>query len=522
MALPPVFAPTRRRRALGLVALGLVQALLGVGLVRASTVLASAEAAERAGFAPALLALALALGVTLVVQARLADALALDYVGEVRGKLLQSALLRPFDQPAPALGPVMSRAVSDLSALRSWLASGLAAGLVALVTLVGLGLGFAVLAPDLLRAAVPALLLFALVGLVVLVPLRRAVREARHERGRLARLIGEVVPARATFLLHGQAGPIDRRVARCSARLAAALLRRTTQAALLRATGLAAAPLVLLTGLLGPGVAAPATLGAADTAGLLLAGGLVGSQLVTLARAFELKLAEHEARRRLATLLRQPILARREAAPPLTRRRRGPRLELRDLRTRPDGIATTLRLERGEVVLLRCACSDERRRLALVVAGLAEPAAGRLRLGDRPHDAVRRRDWWRQVTLIGPEVPLLGRPVVEEAGLGAPPATGAAELARVLETVGLDPAAPLPIGDAARVRLRVARALLRGAGLLVVDDPDLLERREVASVLLDAARARGASLLLLADHAPAGLAVDRIEDSTPTPLRAAG
>ncbi len=513
--MPPTFSPARRRRLAGLVANGLAQSVVGVALVLATGRLLAGDGAVLA--AALVVGATTILAVLAVIQAAQAEAFALAYVKEVRLGLLDNVLTRPADLPTPSLGPVMSRAVSDLAALKTWLASGLAGATVAGVTLAGLVVGFAWAAPTLLLPLLPAGVLFAGVAALALRPLRRSIRTARRERGRLAKQLGDRLPTRLTHLHFGRLGPLCRAVERRSDGLATALVTRATWAAALRAVALATAPLTLAASLAVPALGIGAASAPEAAAAILLLGGLVGTQLGVLARAIELKLADGEARRRLGSFLDRPTLPMRADAERFGRQQGGTTLVLDKLVAAPDAAPLSTRIEPGEVVAFAGGDQATRRRLGLVLAGLADPVAGSLSVGSRQGGQMRRRDWWRIVTLVSPDVPTLRAQLRARVCLGMPSTALPADVDRALAAVALhdtelndDRAADL------EPRLRLARALLRGAAIIVVDDQELLERRELVAVLAREARCRGLGLVLLTPRTCSDVPVDRELTLTPS------
>src|SRR5262249_19339067 len=135
VSLPRVYAGRRRALLWRLVANGLCQAALafGAALLLRSLLKTKAPAGHTLG----LLALSgAALAALRIHAARVGERLGQDYVMRVRLRIFEALMAQPLRAArSPRAGLAMTRVISDLGSLRSWVSVGLARSCVACVTL---------------------------------------------------------------------------------------------------------------------------------------------------------------------------------------------------------------------------------------------------------------------------------------------------------------------------------------------------------------------------------------------------
>jgi ATP-binding cassette subfamily C protein CydCD len=185
----------------------------------------------------------------------------------------------------------------------------------------------------------------------------------------------------------------------------------------------------------------------------------------------------------------------------------------------------SLVLRSGEVTGVAGPSGSGKSTLVDVILGLRQPDRGTVRIvgPERSVDlaAVDLDAWHRRVAWVPQHPYCFPGTVSENVRLGSPAATDA-DVDRVLAAVGLadlDPASPLTQGGAGvssgqRRRIGVARALLRGGRVLILDEPtaglDAASEATVLEAIRSAAREEGRAVLLVA-HRPAALAgADRV------------
>ena len=293
-ALPPL--ATGRRRPLLASLLGV--AVLHAGLAVATAVLAGRLVATGPGVPHLLLVAAggcvLGIGVTRYAERVLAERLGQDYVHELRVLLVRGALT---DDGSPSLGITIARTTNDLTAVRTWVAQGIAPIVAGVPLVAGSVLMLGLLHWSLAVATLVPLLLL---GATLLVAGRIAYRRARllrRRRGRLAARVSDTLHARHAIRTaggeHRELGRLDEE----SRRVVSAAVARARVAAVMQAasmtTAAAIAVLVAVAGRLGavsPGAVAT---------GLTVAG-VLASPLAEAGRIVQFRQNFRAARRILA------------------------------------------------------------------------------------------------------------------------------------------------------------------------------------------------------------------------------
>jgi ATP-binding cassette, subfamily C, bacterial CydCD len=185
----------------------------------------------------------------------------------------------------------------------------------------------------------------------------------------------------------------------------------------------------------------------------------------------------------------------------------------------------SLRVRRGEIVAVTGPSGAGKSTLLAAVLGLVEPARGRVAVLGETGDVIDVRDLdrdaWHRVVAWVPQAPFLfAGSIADNVRLGRPAASDAEVRAR-LAAVGLAGVEPgMPLGERGaglssgqRRRVGIARALLRAAPVLLLDEPTAGLDAEAESAVLAAVRAaaRTGTIVLLVAHRPAAAAAaDRV------------
>jgi subfamily B ATP-binding cassette protein MsbA len=232
---------------------------------------------------------------------------------------------------------------------------------------------------------------------------------------------------------------------------------------------------------------------------------------------------------RMVELLDEPLPRDAPGARDLAHVRGG--VELSGVRVRyPDAArdalsGTTFRIEPGELVALVGASGAGKSTVARLLTKHAEPAAGVVRIDGHDLRDLTARSVRDAITLVPQETGLMDATVAENIGFGRPGAARAEveEAARRADADGF--VRLLPQGYDTRVgqrgrslsggqrqRIAVARALLRDAPVLFLDEPTTgLDAATSRRLLAAVARHRAGRTVIVATHDPVVLEyVDRV------------
>lgn len=523
MSLPKLWSGRRIAALSGLALIGALQAVAGLCVATSASGLMLGDFGTVTQVDLALLVGAgtATLIVLRVVERRWAEAFALGYVTSLRTAFMSHVLRQPIDSAGTRLGLIMTRVVNDLSAIRLWLSRGIVSIIVAITVFLTITTYFVLTNPFLAQALAGATLIWLFFVSVLLYPLFVSIRLSRKLRGRLANNAAAILKARPSLLLHGRHGKTMRAFRRQAIRLNKALVGRATWSGGLRASPDLVFPALAFGLTLGfPYMeASGAALSTADFAVLIMATGLLTVQLNALALSAEYKMASDIALDRLQSVMHGETFALTGEAPPIKRVSGGVSLRAKDL---PIGDrCVTIFADAGEHVLISGLTETENLALSRQIARVGSGGSGRLHINGLSATDMSRRDWWRLVTLVSEDLPLVRGSVLENVCLGAPSKVTDREVRAVLDAFGLGAEIDLMI-DPEHIRpptrtasaIRACRAILRHAALVVVQDCDLPKDAVLLQKLSALLRERGTTVVYLIEAGETKINMDRVVEIT--------
>jgi len=184
-----------------------------------------------------------------------------------------------------------------------------------------------------------------------------------------------------------------------------------------------------------------------------------------------------------------------------------------------------LEIRRGEIVALVGPSGSGKSTVASLLLGFQQPDAGDLTLDGTSLSALEPAAWRRRIAWLPQRPTMFAGSVRDNIALGSPTATGrqiqdaavlagahgfVADLRRGYETRLGDGGRQLSAGETRRVAL--ARALVRDASLLVLDEPTANLDEESAALVAEAIRtvAAGRAILLIEHRADLAGIADRV------------
>jgi ABC-type multidrug transport system fused ATPase/permease subunit len=484
--LPPI-AGDGRIRGIALVALLALGQAAATGIAAFATRDVFLAFRDGADTLPLRALLLIALAGLAIAGLRVAERVVAERVGQAYAAALRLKLFTHLTRmPARAVsdrrnGALAMRLVGDLAAVRGWVSLGIARLISAAIVLPVAGGVLFLLNPDLgLAATVPivaGLVLMALAG----PQLGPAHRRLRARRARLAADMSERIPHAPELRLMGRMEMERRHLLRRTGQLVDSALTRARGAALLHAvpdavSGIAAASVFL--------VALRSGAPGAEAAGALAALGLMLQPMRDLAGVWDRHRAWIAARDKCDDLLATPVLKRsrqRKAeplpdAPPAVTFAAVSAGRLQDIDiTAPAGC---------KVAIIGANGAGKSTLLGLA-AGLEQPSAGQVVLGEKVPASLTAGERRRLITMVGTRSPILAGSLRRALTMGGGGRTDDAEiiatagmfgLAHVLERLGgldgrlAEGGRNLSAGEARRVLL--ARTALCRPQLMLLDEPD--------------------------------------------------
>lgn len=473
MSLPKLLTGHRQWLFGWLVANGLLQAILGLAIVRVFDTFFHAGFTGM-GSVATIFALGAGLYAGRILQRRHGEMFALDYVNETRRVLMEKVLSAPDNARHVRIGLITARLSGDLLSLKNWLADGLASGIVTSTTLTALLAGAAVLFPYIALILAAVVIPWAAVAFMLRPSLREIIGKARRQRGRLANVAADQVMSRLTLSHFGRTNPALDSLMRRGQQLSHTLVKRATISEALRAAPDWALPIASLAGYLmfhGGGTAAP------RLAPLLLLLHMAGLQMSKLSRSLDLYVASTVAMTRLNAVVDRPGLAE-TATSKAPEFKRGKPLELDLAFKDADGVEQVIQLAPGSVYSLTSGTQAWRSDFLTALARLRNDTSISGTIGDSPIQDIPLRNWRKLVTLVSPRLPFIRGSLKKNLLIGAPGETTDDVALSLARRFGLassleeldEPLDPHLMTAATALALRLCRALLRAAPVILLDE----------------------------------------------------
>ncbi|MCP4319099.1 MAG: ABC transporter ATP-binding protein [Hyphomicrobiales bacterium] len=504
MPLPVLWTWRRLLQLAGLASIGVVQVAAALVVAVAGSRLLTTEGDQsfHSWLVPGIVVATLLLVSARVLQRRFAEALALGYIAELRVAFMSHIVRMPAGSKHIRTGLVMTRVLNDMSAIKLWLANGLVAVVVAAAVLLSITTMLVWYMPGMALTLAVAIFVWCIPVAICLRPLDRRIRDSRRKRGRIAAHAGTILATRLTLLGFGRHGPAMRGLSHLSRKLNAALVGRASLSGLLRSSGDLVFPAVALMVSVGSATWAGHTLDAVSLGVLVMMTGLISTHLSAVALGLEYRHAHRIALARLETIMKQ-VTIDPDAGKRVSKRKGARGLCIDRLPIGPVGRLVSLDVEPGEAVSLTGLCEDAALDIALKVARLRIADAGRITIDGHDADATRARSWWREVSVISPQLSLVRASVKDNAVLGANSPADEKEYRRILERFGLtSELEALAVGEDGSLELvppcavRAARAVLRHSGLVLIADRELTADDRLFEALVDELRAIDATIVV--------------------------
>ncbi|MDW5592838.1 ABC transporter ATP-binding protein [Conexibacter stalactiti] len=399
------------------------------------------------------------------------------------------------------LGDLLSRLTSDVQAIERFVLTGVGDAISAVARIVFFSGALLLLSWRLALVSLVVVPLFWLTARRFSGLIKHASREKRRRSGSLTAVAEESLANAALVQSMGREQHELERFRRENAAIMEAELASTRIRSLF-------APLVDLIELLGALVVVGLGVWALSSGDLTIGGLLVFlaylSQLYSPVRQLSglvnsLYAASAGAERVIELLDERPAVVDRPGAQPLPAAEVRGRVELRDVTYAYPGAARdalagcSLVVQPGECVALAGPSGAGKTTVTRLLLRFADPAAGEVLLDGHDLRGLPLRDVRRHVGLLAQETLLFEGSVRDNIAYGRPDAD-AAEVERVARAVGIAELLDARVGQRGRAlsggqrqRVSIARAIVRGSAVVVLDEPttglDAEAREEVLSAL---------------------------------------
>lgn len=427
---------------------------------------------------PAIAAIAL-LFVTTVLQRRLSDGIGLAYAHAVRLRLFRQLLKSSPVGAGKRRASLLLPFVGDLAAVRQWVGDGIVRLVLGTIISALLLIYVALRHPGLAATFAGTLAILGLTAWLVRGPLDRATRIVRQSRGQLSTFVAGRLDAATTVESMGRSRSETKKLARRSARLYEASIRRAWFVGVLRGLTQTSAPVLLVLVLIaGAQNVRAATMSAGEVLGLMSLVSVMGQALHDMGRALELYVPGRLALQRIARLMARPLRAPYRRAKGRTE---GLGLEIKNLLVPGLGKPVSLSALPGEVILVEGDSGAGKSALLSVLGRISGPIAGSIRVDGMDIAAFTPAQRQRVLGLAGSASPLLPGSIAMNLGYRRPGASHgelqalAERLGFLRQGLGLDRTLSDPRFDLSTAEyeaLLIGRAITGEPRLLLLDAVD--------------------------------------------------
>lgn len=495
--LPALFWGRRRALLIRLVSLGVAQAVLAITVAyvtqeifRSITPqLDDTQKALSEAFWGMLASLGAAVAVGFafrVLEYREAERLAENYVTRVRLRLFDALTSAPvLTTRQSSLGPTLLRFVTDLSAVRQWVSLGLSRLIVSAFAVLGGAGAFFFIDPLIGAGFIVILFCVGALGIALGSELVRRVRHVRQQRSRLAARVADRLKALAAVQTAGRVSEEKREIKRRSRNLGQAAVRRATFAGLMRTlpdVGLGfMTVLILLVG--GEHVArGEHSFGSIFAAIAVL--GVIGPDVRALGRIYE-----YWKNYRVAVAKLDEVFSQRKKS--FNRRKTvhgivgSGELVFDNVTVKSSISGISGHVPPGHVVALVGASGCGKSALLGTAARLLKLKVGCVEIDGHDVGTLTDKEFAAEVGILSPELPLLRGTLIYNLTYRSK-GVSLSEVRRVVQLCELgEEIEKLPGGlktrlseddarfpDGLRQRILLARALMGGPNVLLLDEPD--------------------------------------------------
>lgn len=446
-----------------------------------------------------------------------AEKLGLGYVADIRAQLFDHLLrVSPSVLAQRGQGGLLLPFVGDLTALKKWVSDGLvrliSATAVSVLLLAALGLQSSVLS----LAAGAIVAIAASLVLLLSGPLSRAIRETRKRRGAVASFVSRSIRAAGSIRAFNRFRRENKRLAKRNAALVQASVRLARisgwMAAIVHVTGLA---LVVAALAIGAVEVQASQLSVGGVVAAISVSGLLAGAVRDLGIAFELWRRASVSLAKIKQVLNAELAVTPPRAERSVRAKKTATVSLQDVGVDSLFGGVTFEVRRGDIVNVSGESGAGKSTLLAIIARLAEPERGRVRVLGRDARDLRVGALREAIGFAGAATPLLVGSLAMNIRYRKPDATDD-EVASVIAICELESTVSRlsegllsKFGEGApelsaseRQKVQLARAILGQPELLVLDEIDRdLDGAEAARVIERLGRYPGAIVMSAASPA---------------------